>query len=261
MKKVAFLFMTAFLGIGILPVQAQKDRNQSIISSYLHGWEYSVRAGFNLGGTSPLPLPQEIRSIDSYRPGVGISIEGRTTKWFDEKKKWGLTLGIRLENRSMETKAMTKNYGMEILNADGGKLAGLWTGGVQTKVKNSYLTVPILANYRINDRWSVSAGPYLSYLTEGNFSGYVYDGHLRTPDQGGSRVNFSEGNTATYDFSDELRHFQWGVQAGVEWRAFKHLTVHADLNWGLNDIFNKDFDTIDFGMYSIYLNVGFGYAF
>jgi len=30
---------------------------------------------------------------------------------------------------------------------------------------------------------------------------------------------------------------------------------------GLNDIFKKDFDTIAFAMYPIYLNVGFGYAF
>ena len=62
--------------------------------------------------------------------------------------------------------------------------------------------------------------------------GYVYDGHLRTPDEGGARVDFSEGNTATYDFSGELRRFQWGLQAGAQWRAFKHLTVHADLSWG-----------------------------
>ncbi len=69
------------------------------------------------------------------------------------------------------------------------------------------------------------------------------------------------GNTATYDFSADLRHFQWGLQAGAEWRAFKHLTVHADLSWGLNDIFKKDFQTIDFSMYPIYMNVGFGYSF
>ncbi|MBS5551158.1 MAG: PorT family protein [Bacteroides sp.] len=258
MKKI---LIASLLAIVAFPLHAQKDRTPSIITSYLHGWEYAVRAGFNIGGTAPVPLPEEIRSIDGYKPGVGISIEGRATKWFSEKKKWGLTLGFRLENRSMETKATTKNYGMEILNAEGGKLAGLWTGGVQTKVKNAYLTVPVLMNYRFNSRWQVSMGTYLSYLTDGNFSGYVYDGHLRTPDEGGARVDFSEGNTATYDFSGELRHFQWGLQAGAEWRAFKHLTVHADLSWGLNDIFKKDFQTIDFSMYSIYLNLGFGYAF
>ena len=46
-----------------------------------------------------------------------------------------------------------------------------------------------------------------------------------------------------------------------DWRAFKHLSVFADLTWGLNDIFKKDFNTITFAMYPIYLNVGFGYAF
>ena len=54
----------------------------------------------------------------------------------------------------------------------------------------------------------------------------------------------TNGAIATYDFSGDLRKFQWGVQAGVDWQAFKHLKVHADLNWGLNDIFNKDLSLI-----------------
>ena len=37
--------------------------------------------------------------------------------------------------------------------------------------------------------------------------------------------------------------------------------VNADVTWGLNNIFQKDFDTITFNMYPIYLNLGFGYAF
>lgn len=70
----------------------------------------------------------------------------------------------------MTTEATVKNYGMKIINTNGGELAGLWTGGVKTKVKNSYLTIPILANYHISKRWILSAGPYFSYLLEGNFS-------------------------------------------------------------------------------------------
>ena len=176
-------------------------------------------------------------------------------------KKWGMTAGIRLENKTMTTEATVKNYGMKIINTNGGELQGLWTGGVKTKVKNSYLTIPVLANYKISDRWKVSLGPYVSYMTEGNFSGHVYEGHLRTPDETGQRVDFSGESVATYDFSDNLRKFQWGAQLGGEWKAFKHLNVYADLTWGLNDIFKKDFDTITFAMYPIYLNIGFGYAF
>jgi len=84
---------------------------------------------------------------------------------------------------------------------------------------------------------------------------------LREGDPTGNKVVFADGKNAPYDFSKNLRRFQWGAQLGAEWRAFKHLNVYADLTWGLNDIFQKDFDTITFAMYPIYLNVGFGYAF
>ena len=80
-------------------------------------------------------------------------------------------------------------------------------------------------------------------------------------DPTGPKVEFTDGKIATYDFSDDLRHFQWGLQVGAGWRAFKHLNVYADLTWGLNDIFKSDFNTITFAMYPIYLNIGFGYAF
>ncbi len=37
-------------------------------------------------------------------------------------------------------------------------------------------------------------------MTEGNFSGHVYEGHLRTPDETGQRVDFNGESIATYDF-------------------------------------------------------------
>lgn len=262
MKIQYFIILTAVLLLTVtFSAKAQEERNKNLIWMSLHGWEYEIKAGFNIGGTSPLPLPKEIRKIDSYAPGIAISIEGNATKWLDDEKNWGLTLGIRLENKNMTTEATVKNYGMKLINTNGGELQGLWTGGVKTKVKNSYLTIPVLANYKISKRWKVVAGPYVSYLIDGDFSGHVYEGHLRTPDQTGSRVDFTGESIATYDFSDSLRKFQWGLQVGGEWKAFKHLNVFADLNWGLNDIFKKDFDTVSFAMYPIYLNVGFGYSF
>lgn len=191
MKRYKLLNIIAvLLLVSTLSAQAQEERNQGIIWSYLHGWEYGIKAGFSIGGTSPLPLPEEIRKIDSYAPGgLAISIEGNATKWFDTK--WGMTVGVRLENKNMTTEATVKNYGMKIINTNGGELQGLWTGGVKTKVKNSYLTIPVVANYKVSKRWKVSAGPYVSYLIERNFSGHVYEGHLRTPDQTGSRVDFT----------------------------------------------------------------------
>lgn len=64
----------------------------------------------------------------------------------------------------------------------------------------SYITVPLLANYKISDRWKIVAGPYFSYMIDGDFSGDVYEGHLRTPDATGSRIDFEGENSAAYDF-------------------------------------------------------------
>lgn len=253
---VLTVYLMAFIG-----AQAQSERTKAIIWSLSHGLEYEIRAGLNIGGTMPMPFPSEIRSIDSYTPTLAVALEGNVTKWFGKQQKWGVITGIRLENKGMRTKATVKDYGMEIIGDKGEKVAGHWTGGVRTKVKNSYLTIPILAAYKLTTRWNVKLGTYLSYLMDNDFSGYVYEGYLREGDPTGAKVEFKGDKIATYDFSHDLRRFQWGLQMGADWKAFKHLKVYADLNWGMNDIFKKDFKTITFDLYTIYLNFGFGYAF
>lgn len=102
-----------------LSIAAQSNRNRTLINAALHGWEYEIRAGFNIGGTLPQPFPEEIRSIDSYTPTLSVSIEGNMTKWLGVKQRWGIITGIRLENKGMRTKATVKNYGMEIIGSDG----------------------------------------------------------------------------------------------------------------------------------------------
>ena len=176
MKKYT---LTLILALASLGLYAQTNRNKTIINAALHGWEYEIKAGVNLGGTAPLPFPEEIRSIDGYNPTLSITIEGNMTKWLDAKKKWGIITGLRLENKGMRTKATVKNYNMEIIGYDGNRLKGNWTGGVRTKVQNSYITIPVLAAYKLNPRTTLKLGPYFSYLMDGDFSGHVYEGYLR----------------------------------------------------------------------------------
>lgn len=225
------------------------------------GLEYRIKGGFNFGGTSPLPLPAEIREIKGFRPGMQIAIEGNVIKWIDKQKKWGVLVGVRLEDKGMKTDARVKNYYMVMDATSGdvtGRMQGNWTGCVKTKVKNSYVTIPLQAICKVSPRWDVKFGPYFSFLTNGDFSGSAYDGYLREDSPIGTKVNVTE---ATYDFSSDLRTFQWGVDVGGEWRAYKHLSVYADLTWGLNSIFPDDFKSISFKMYNVYLNFGFGYVF
>lgn len=257
MKLLTFILLILFC----IHIAAQENRTQTLVNAARHGWEYEIRAGLNIGGTSPLPLPEEIRSIREFVPPLSVTIEGNLTKWLGKRQQWGIVTGIRLENKGMRTKAGVKNYHTEIIGENGNKLQGYWTGGVRTRVQNSCISVPLLAAYRLSPRVSLKAGAYASYVLSRDFSGYVYDGYLRKDNPTGDRVNFEGDAIGVYDFSDYLRRFQWGLQVGADWKAFKHLKVFGDLAWGLNDIFQKDFTTISFAMYPIYLTAGFGYSF
>ena len=126
--------------------------------------EYEVNAGVNIGGASPIPLPAEIRRIDSYNPDLNLRLGASVTKWIDMRKKWGVNVGVRVETKGMETKASVKNYGMEILD-NGNKLKGRWTGMVHTKYHSRQFVVPITGVYKINRRLKVNFGLILVLLS------------------------------------------------------------------------------------------------
>lgn len=259
MRQAIITIAIAAWGCAV-PAMAQTDRTPALTASDRNGWEYEVKAGVNIGGASPLPLPVEIRDINSYSPKLNGVLEGTVTKWLGSERKWGVSAGLKFEEKGMITGAMVKNYSTEIIY-DGSRVAGYWTGFVKTDYNTTFLTVPVMANYRFNDRWKVRAGLYSSLKLDGNFGGTVSDGYLRQGTPVGEKLTFENGDSAPYDFSSSLRHFQWGGQMGATWRAFSHFTVNADLTWAFNGIFESSFKTISFGLYPIYLNLGFGYRF
>lgn len=223
---------------------------------------YQLRVGVNIGGFTPIPLPAEIRALKSFNPMLNISIEGNVIYWLKQSPhSWGFRTGIRLENKGMKADSRVKNYGMEIIGGEGEKVAGNWTGGVSTHAANSYITVPTLVAYKVNDRWSFSGGFFWSLLVDKNFSGYVFDGYLREGGPTGDKVVFEDGKTASYDFSNDLRHFSYGIQAGTAWQISKHINVFGDLSFGVNDMFKPEFKTISFKMQPVYVNLGAGYSF
>ena len=260
MKNRIFLLIIAAitsLNLAAKPFWDFDDPN-NLLRAALKGWHVRLGAGFNIGGTAPLPLPAEIRSIEGYNPNMNIALEGAVQKNF-KKSRWGMLLGIRLESKGMSTDAKVKNYHMEAVNTDGsGTVIGAWTGKVKTEVDNTYLTFPILATFKISDRWQVSGGPYLSYMFDGKFTGKAYEGYIRDQNPTGEKADVT---CANYDFSTDLRKFNWGIQAGGEFKAYKHLSVFANLQWGLNGIFPSDYGSVTFPLYPIYATLGFSYLF
>lgn len=252
--KAAIIMALAFFG----SASAADNAANSFFAKPL--WDFEAIAGFNIGGAAPIPLPKEIRKIESYNPNLNLQLGVTVTRWFTEEKKWGIQVGAHLQTKGMDTKASVKNYGMEIIQ-DGKKLSGRWTGKVQTHYHSQQLAIPIQGVYSFNDRFSVNLGPYLAYAFRNNFDGYVTEGYLREGDPTGDKISFDADSRATYDFGNELRKFHWGLQGGVTWTAFKHFNVHANLMWGANGIFYDSFKTVTFTLYPIYLNIGFGYRF
>lgn len=260
MKKI---FLSAIMGFSTLALaqentQIEKD-NQHFFN---HNIDYQVKANASIGGSSPIAwgLPREIRKIENYTPLPDLGLEINATKWLSDQQKWGIRVGLRSETKGMKTKARVKNYHTEI-SQEGDKLQGYFTGLVETKVKNTYITIPVSAVYKLSPKWNIYAGLYVSSAVDKTFEGNVSDGYLHQDTPVGNKVLFDNDSFATYDYSNEVRTFQWGAQIGTEWYFAGNFFFFPELNYGFNQIFNSDFKTISYSLHNIYLNVGFGYKF
>lgn len=220
---------------------------------------YIARIDYALGGTAPIGMPETIRELNNYklRPNFGFAVDAH--KQFAHSR-WGLMAGLHLNLRGMETDAKVKNYNME-MRQGGEVLRGRFTGSVVTKVSQWLVTIPVLATYDISQKVRVKAGPFVSYAVNNDFNGYAYNGYLREGNPTGAKVEIGseEGTRGEYDFSDDLRRFQWGLQAGVDWYFGKRWGASADLSWGLNGVFKSSFTTIEQTMYPIYGSIGLTY--
>lgn len=219
---------------------------------------YQARLGYNIGGTAPVGMPAEIRSLDKFKPKANLLLGLDAYKPL--AGKWGVMAGFHYENKGMETDARVKNYHMEMRYGEQ-VIAGMFTGNVVTKVEEWMVTMPLQATYDVSRSVRLKAGPYFSYVMSNDFSGYAYDGYLREGDPTGQKVvlGHDEGERGDYDFTEHLRHWQFGIDVGADWYFSKHLGAYADLSWGLSAVFEKDFKTIEQKLYPIFGSVGLVY--
>ena len=217
-----------------------------------------IRAGYSIGATTPIPLPETIRSIDGYRltPSFMVGFDAM----LQLKGKWGVALGLHFENKGMEGDVTTKAYHMELVKGDS-RIEGLFTGHVKQKVTQWMLTIPLQATLQLGRKVTLKGGPYVSVLLSSDFSGIASDGYLRQGDPTGAKIlmGSKEDEWASYDFSDEMRRMQFGIGIGADWQVYRRLGVSADLNWGLTGIFPGDFKTVEQSLYPIYGTIGIFY--
>lgn len=233
------------IALGLLQAKGQAPSSR---------WEFKINGGYNIGGTSPLPLPAEIRSIDSYAPAAfapHVALEG--TRWFS--KRWGLSVQIALDYKGFTVKDQVKNLHTEIEMGDE-KYTGNFTGKNKTQLNNSYITVPVMANYRIADKWTAQLGIYAAHLYNPGFKGTASDGYIRRGSPIGEKTIVDK---ATFDFSANQHTFDAGLQAAGEWEFYRHFALRGQLSWGLTPLFPSGFTAMPFTMYNIYGMLGISY--
>lgn len=216
---------------------------------------YDVRLGYNLGGTAPIGLPASIRGMNKYDPKYNLSYGFDV--WKDVRGPWGVLTGLHLENKGMMVDAEVKGYRMKIVRG-GQSLEGVFTGNNVVEVEQWLLTVPVMGTYAVNRNLRVKFGPYVSYALSRRFSGYAYDGYLRVGNPTGDRVDIGndESTRGTYDFSDDMRRLQIGIDLGADWYFSRRWGVYTDISWGLTGIHKSSFDTIEQTLYPIYGTLG-----
>lgn len=247
MNKIALLTGIALMSSVALSAQTDKT-----------GMEYGISAGFNIGGSSPLGLPAEIRHINSYSPTLNLSIGAQAVYMLSPV--WGVGAGITLETKGMNTGIDARNYHltMNILQGDAtGVKTGYFTGKIKNETKISYLTIPLYAQWRPFTRWTFNAGPYFAFALDRSFIGQVSDGKMRE-----DPLHPALGiQKADYNYSDDIRKFDIGLTAGAAFRVYRALSIKAALQWGLLSTLDPSRRKIDMNTYNIYLNLGVSYTF
>lgn len=251
MKKTIYNIIAITMLVALMPAKA-------VAGDFWGDLQVNGRAGYNIGGTAPVPLPRTIRSIESYTltPSFMVGVDAEHS--FDDN--WGLMAGLRIENKAMKGAVKTKAYHMELVRGNS-VMDGLFTGKVEQNVTEWMVTIPVEATLNVSRVVKLKMGPYISYVFSRSFDGIASDGYLRQGTSTGPKILLGnkEGEWATYDFSDDMRSLQFGIALGADFKVGNRWGLSADLNWGLTGIFNSDFKTVEQTLYPIYGTVGVFY--
>ena len=218
-------------------------------------WEFKINGGSNIGGTSPLPLPEEIRKIESFSPPLfapHAALEA-IRRWND---RWGVSVQLALDHKGFKVSDRVRNLHTEIEMGDE-RYTGNFTGKNTTRIYNSYITLPVAATCRVS-RWEWQAGAYVACLYSGSFKGTASDGYIRRGSPVGEKTIVDE---ASFDFSEKQNRFDYGLQVAGEWSFSAHsrFGLRGQVAWGLAPLFPPDFTGIPVNMYNIYGLLGVSY--
>ena len=227
---VVFALMTA---MAVISAQA----------SVLDSLSYDARLGYTVGGTIPTHIGREIRGINSFNPGLNFSIGVEATMPISGRLK--VHSGLRFELGSMDVDSRVKNYDIEVVRGEE-SLSGIFIGNVRIKTTQRRITLPIQAQYDFSPEFKLRGGLFMGWLTSRKFWGWAYDGYLREGNPVGAKIEMGHepGDRGDFDFDQNMRHMQWGLDVGADWQFTRRWGLFAELTYGFSGLFKSDFHSV-----------------
>lgn len=248
MRKV-FLLLIIFI---FCKVSGQTDSFPAV-----RKWVHNAALSFNLGATSPVPLPATVRKINAWSPGLNPSAGYEGLYRFH--KSWSFGFGVKLDFKGMTIKNEVLYMRTKITVQSGsssGSFEGYFSGSNKTKISNAYILVPLYLAYKMNPRLRFKLGGYLAYMFHSQFTGVVYDGYIRNGSPIGEKITI---NQAVFDLSAEQNRMDYGLLIGAQQYLYGRISLIENFTWGLQPILKSTSKAMDFKMYNIYLSLGLAY--
>ena len=195
--------------------------------------------------------------FDEYQSRLRNEVQLKMVEIPAQARKKNADISKILKEEGQKIDADVKNYHEVMVQGDQ-TLDGMFTGSVATDVRQWMFTVPVQASLRVCHNVDLRFGPYVSVLTSKGFSGYAHNGYLRQGDPTGPKVIIGDtpGTMGYYNFSSDMRRFQWGVGVGADWIFWHNWGLYGEVNWGLSGLHKSSFHVLDQTLYPIFGQVG-----
>ena len=218
-----------------------------------------MRLGYAVGGTLPTHIGREIRGINNFNPGLNFTVAVGATLPLGQR--WAIHTGLRFETGGMDVDSRVKNYDIEVVRGDE-SLSGMFVGNVRIKSAQRRITLPVQASYSLGQTISLRAGLFMGWLTHRRFWGWAYDGYLREGTPVGPKIEMGiePGERGDFDFDNNMRVMQWGLDVGADWQFHPRWGAFAELTYGFNGLFKSNFHSVQ-PLRPMYGSLGIMYRF
>ncbi|MGD0710331.1 MAG: porin family protein [Bacteroidales bacterium] len=230
-------FIRLFVLITILHFLQLNTRSQEIA--------YGLKAGADCG--TPYSKPQ---AGDSGKVGIGPVFGAFISYTFSKFFSVHAELSCSYNNASFGTNISGDTLYAETIAGKTYYIPTHYSGRVKGTFKNCYLDFPVFLAYKISEKFTLLAGPQLSYLFKGKNSGTADISVGTNP-----KYPFKVVNNAPFDESNELNKWDYSIAAGTAFEATKRLFFNLTGSVGLRSIYKKSYTQAAKTVRNIYLQL------